>query len=149
MNRNTLMARLKVEEGDELVAYLDTMGILTVGVGHNCVAKPVDGVNAPGDTITPEQRDQLLSDDIDEAAAQLDAHLPWWTNLDDGRQNVMVDLCFNMGIHTLCQFKNTLKAIQSGSYVLAASGMKNSQWHSQVKGRAVFLENAMITGVYA
>ena len=149
MNRDTLMVRLKIEEGDKLVAYFDTMGILTVGDGHNCVAKPVEGVNAPGDTITPEQRDQLLSDDIDEAAAELTAQLPWWTDLDDARQNVMVDLCFNMGIHTLCTFKNTLKAIQAGAYVLAVSGMKNSQWASQVKGRAVFLENAMLTGVYA
>jgi lysozyme len=149
MNRDTLMARLKIEEGDRLTAYLDTMGILTVGVGHNCVAKPVEGVEKPGDTITPEQRDQLLSDDIDEAAAELTEHLPWWTDLDDARQNVLLDMAFNCGIHTLLQFKNTLAAVKAGSYMLAASGMKNSQWASQVKGRAVFLENAMVTGVYA
>ena len=77
MNLETLGKRLTIEEGDELVAYLDSRGILTVGRGHNCIARPVDGVNQAGDTITQEQDDALFADDVKDACVQLDNHLPW------------------------------------------------------------------------
>lgn len=148
MDRDSLARRLAIEEGDRLVAYLDSLGILTVGRGHNCRAKPVAGVNQPGDTITREQDDQLFEEDVDEACAELDQHLPWWRELDDARQNVMLDLCFNMGINTLVTFTHTLAHIQAGEYDEAADGMAASKWAKQVKSRAVFLEEAMRTGVY-
>jgi len=154
VNRATLKSRLKIEEGDRLVAYFDSVGILTVGDGHNCKAKPVPGVEKPGDCITPGVRDQLLDDDIDDAAAELDAHLPWWRSLDDDRQNIMLDLCFNMGIGTLMGFQHTLAHIKAGLqdphfFGVAADDLTHSLWHQQVGTRAVFLEGAMRTGVYA
>lgn len=149
MNLETLGKRLGIEEGDRLVAYLDSRSILTVGRGHNCIARPVDGVTQAGDTITPEQDDALFAADVADACAQLDTHLPWWRNLDDDRQNVMLDLCFNMGIGTLITFHNTLGMVKSGDYDGAANGMAHSLWASQVKSRATFLEDAMRTGVYA
>jgi len=148
VNLETLGKRLAIEEGDRLVAYLDTKGILTVGRGHNCIARPVDGVNQPGDTITPEQDDALFADDVKDACVQLDNHLPWWSALDDDRQNVMLDMCFNMGIATLLTFNHTLAHIEAGEYDEAADGMAQSRWAKQVGNRAVFLENAMRTGEY-
>lgn len=149
MNLQTLGDRLAIEEGDRLVAYLDTRGILTVGRGHNCIARPVEGVTKAGDRITQNQDDILFSEDVDDACDQLDAALPWWRDLDDDRQNVILDLCFNMGIHTLLTFHNTLQDIKNGNWQQAADGMAHSVWASQVGSRAVFLENAMRTGKYA
>jgi len=149
VNRETLKKRLAISEGDRLVAYRCSAGKLTVGIGHNCDAKPVPGVEKVGDSISPEVRDRLFEEDIDDACAQLDARLPWWTDLDDDRQNVMVDLCFNMGIKTLLTFVNTLGAIKRGDYEGAARGLEGSLWHKQVKSRAPLLEAAMRTGVYA
>lgn len=149
MNLETLERRLAIEEGDKLVAYLDTKGILTVGRGHNCRAKPVIGIVKPGDTITQEQDDALFEDDVAEACAELDKHLPWWRNLDSDRQNVMIDLAFNMGINTLRTFHNTLSYVKNGMWEQAAEGMKHSLWHEQVGARAVWLENAMRKGQYA
>ena len=149
MNLETLGKRLGIEEGDRLVAYLDSRGILTVGRGHNCIARPVDGVTQAGDTITPEQDDTLFAADVQDACAQLDSHLPWWRDLDDDRQNVILDMAFNMGIGTLLTFNHTLAHIRDGEYDAAADGMAASRWADQVGSRAVFLENAMRTGVYA
>ena len=148
MNLETLGKRLAIEEGDRLVAYLDTKGILTVGRGHNCIARPVGGVTQAGDTITQEQDDALFSADVADACTQLDKALPWWSALDDARQNVMLDLTFNMGIATLRTFNNTLAHIEAGEYDEAAAGMAASRWAREVGNRAVFLENAMRTGVY-
>src|SRR5450759_5689259 len=100
MNLESLGKRLAIEEGDRLAAYLDTKGILTVGRGHNCIARPVEGIVQVGDTITPEQDEMLFKADVADACVQLDKALPWWSALDDARQNVMLDLCFNMGIRT-------------------------------------------------
>lgn len=149
MNKDSLKRRLAREEGERLVAYLDIKGILTVGIGHNCVARPVEGVNQPGDRITEEQEQELFDADVNEAITELNGALPWWTDLDDDRQNVMIDLCFNMGIHTLLQFHDTLAAIEGGDYEAAAEGMRHSKWHAQVGSRAVFLEAAMRSGTYA
>src|ERR1035437_5074965 len=108
MNVDTLGKRLAIDEGDRLVAYLDTKGILTVGKGHNCIARPVAGVTQPGDRITQEQDDELFAADVADTCIQLDKALSWWRTLDDARQNVMLDMCFNMGIHILLTFDNTL-----------------------------------------
>ena len=154
MDMPSLKRRLCIEEGDKLVAYLDTKGILTVGTGHNCVARPVDGVTQPGDRITPEQDQALFEADVQDACDQLDNYLSWWRNLDDARQNVILDMCFNMGIAKLMGFHHTLASVKGGIddpalFSQAADEMKDSAWHDQVGSRAVFLENAMRTGIYA
>lgn len=149
MNLDTLGKRLAMEEGDRLTAYLDTKGILTIGRGHNCIAKPVPGVTKPGDAITREMDDQLFAEDVAEACKMLDANMPWWRGLGSDRQNVMLDLCFNLGIHTLLTFHNTLSYIRNGMWAQAAEGMARSLWAEQVGPRAVFLENAMREGQYA
>lgn len=146
MNCEKLKTELTLEEGERLVAYLDTKGILTVGVGHNCVAKPVEGVTQVGDRITPEKEKALFLADCDDAIAQLDKRLPWWSTLDDVRQNVLLDMCFNMGINTLSSFVNTLHAIETGDYSVAVVGMRSSKWATQVGSRAVRLEKMMLTG---
>lgn len=148
MNLDTLGQRLAIEEGDRLVAYLDSKGILTVGRGHNCIAKPLWNVKQPGDRIPPEQDQTLFQADVQDACVQLDYYIPWWRSLDDARQNVMLDLCFNMGVHSLCMFHDTLDAVKDGRWDDAKAGMQHSAWASQVGSRATFLENAMLTGVY-
>ena len=146
MNLERLEAQLAIDEGKRLAAYLDTVGVLTVGIGHNCVALPVTGVTKPGDTITDETCSKLFRDDIQESIDQLDKHLSWWRNLDDVRQNVLANMTFNMGINTLLQFRNTLKFIESGAYAFAADGMANSLWAKQVGDRSKRLREQMRTG---
>tara|TARA_R110000868_G_scaffold3596_1_gene22679 strand:- start:1098 stop:1547 length:450 start_codon:yes stop_codon:yes gene_type:complete len=146
VNFEKLKEQLSIDEGNLLVAYLDTMGILSVGRGHNCAVKPVPGVLKPGDKITEEISSELFRVDIQESIDQLDRHLPWWRLLDDVRQNVLANMCFNMGINTLKQFRNTLQFIQSGSYGMAADGMMQSLWARQVGDRAKRLSKMMRTG---
>lgn len=149
MNHDTLYARVAIHEGERLAAYLDTKGILTVGIGHNCAVKPVEGVEKVGDKITREQSFALFTEDMDESCRGLDAHLPWWSTLDNDRQNVMAELCFNMGIGTLLTFKNTLSYVKNGMWDLAAEGLMHSKWATDVgPTRSQFLENAMRKGQY-
>lgn len=146
MNLDKLRAELTLEEGARLAAYRDSEGILTVGIGHNCIARPVEGVSAPGDTITQETSDALFTADCDDAIKQLDEALPWWAQLDDVRQNVLLDMAFNIGIRRLQEFHHMLDAAESGDYLEAARQMANSKWAAQVGSRARRLEAMMSTG---
>lgn len=149
MNPETLANRIAIHEGERLDAYLDTKGILTIGIGHNCVAKPVEGVTKVGDRITRAQSRALFAEDMEVACKTLDVGLPWWRTLDSDRQNVIAELCFNMGIGTLLTFHNTLTYVKNGLWEQAADGLKHSKWATDVgPTRAQFLEHAMCKGQY-
>lgn len=138
-----LIEDLKRDEGCRLHAYADSLGIFTIGYGHAHVA--------PGTVWTQAQADAWLRRDIKRAAGLLDANIPWWHELNDARQDVVVNLCFNMGWgdgqHGLSSFYNTLAAIRAGDYERAADGMLASKWASQVHARANRLAEQMRSGV--
>lgn len=145
MNLSLLEAELRRDEGVRYSIYLDTAGIPTVGVGHNCQVAPLPASWAC--PLTDAQINQLLSGDIASTLEKLDRSLPWWRGMDEVRQRVIANMCFNLGIGTLLTFKNTLAAMQRGSYSVAAAGMLNSKWATQVGARATRLARAMETGV--
>ena len=140
-----LNSELRRDEGVKYKPYKDTVGIWTVGVGHNLKAKPIDkkGWTYP---LTDAQVDELLSEDLSEVFAGLDKKLPWWRKLSYVRQRVLANLAFNLGIDGLLKFKNTLAYVQSGDYKNAAQGMLASKWATQVKGRATRLAEMMVKG---
>jgi lysozyme len=145
MNTTLIEAELRRDEGVRYWPYKDTKGIQTTGVGHNLQAKPLPSNWAY--PLTPAQVTQLLEQDIADTFANLDRNLPWWRQLDEVRQRVIANMCFNLGIGKLLGFKNTLAAMQRGSYAVAAAGMKASDWYGQVGDRAVRLCTAMETGL--
>jgi len=145
MNLDLMDAELRRDEGVEYSPYNDTMGIPTVGVGHNLKVSPIpEGWAYP---LTDAQVDQLLNDDLNIVFNVLDYNLGWWRNLDEVRQRVLANMCFNMGIATLLQFHNTLRAMQTGDYLGAAAAMSASAWAGQVGDRATRLISAMSSGV--
>lgn len=136
MNHDTMRAELIRDEGVKLKPYRDTVGKLTIGVGRN-----LDDVG-----ISEAEAANLLDGDIERTARALDKALPWWRNLDDVRQRVVLNMAFNMGINSLRRFKNTLAAIQAGKYEDAATGMLASKWAQQVGQRAQRLASMMRKG---
>lgn len=139
-----LNKELRRDEGVEYEPYIDTVGVRTIGVGHNMVAKPL-----PPDwtfPLTDAQVDQLLAEDLEEVFDGLDRNLPWWRKLSYARQRVLANMAFNLGMRGLLTFKNTLSNIEAGNYAKAAEGMLASKWERQVKGRANRLAAMMVEG---
>lgn len=146
MNTNDplLAKELRRDEGVEYVPYLDTVGVKTVGVGHNMQAKPL-----PADwtfPLTDAQVDQLLAEDLQEVFDGLDRNIPWWRKLSYERQRVLANMAFNLGIKGLMGFKNTLAHVQAERYQSAAEGMLASKWARQVGQRANRLAAMMVMG---
>lgn len=139
MNRDELIEELIRDEGEVLHAYADSLGYLTIGVGHLIDRRK-------GGSISKAASRFILSEDIEEKMSQLDQSLPWWRGLSDNRQRVLLNMCFNLGIKGLLGFKLTLAAIQRGDYEEAAKQMLESKWAIQVGNRAKRLAQIMKEG---
>lgn len=113
---------LKEDEGLRLLPYRDTEGHLTIGYGHNLDAKG----------IALRIAEQLLDKDIEDAEKELDRELPWWRGVDAARQLVLLNLCFNMGVTKLLQFRKTLVAMEKADWTTATHELRLSLWIHQV-----------------
>ena len=133
MDIEALKDQLILHEGLKLEPYECTAGKLTIGVGRN-----IEDIG-----ITEDEARYLLDNDILRVCDELDRNLPWWRDLSDARQRVLVDMVFNLGISRFMQFQNTIAAIESGDYETAASEMLDSRWSNQVGNRAKTLSRMM------
>jgi len=136
MNRDRLKAQLRIDEGTRYKPYKDSVGKMTIGVGRNLDDRG----------ISPDEVEYLLDNDVKYAEQDLDRALPWWRTMTDARQEVLVNMCFNLGILKLLGFKNTLNFMRDGNYTAAAEGMRHSMWYRQVGERAERLAKMMENG---
>ena len=132
----TLKAELILDEGLRTQVYTDTVGKLTIGIGHNLTDKG----------LSSEIIDRVYEEDIEEVITGLSVALPWFRALDGVRKRVLVNMAFNLGVRGLLTFRNTLRAIEGGEYQVAAIGMRESLWYEQVGKRAERLAKMMETG---
>lgn len=136
MDIAALKRQLRRHEGIRLKPYRDTVGKLTIGIGRNLDDKGISEAEASF----------LLDSDIASVLESLDNAFPWWKKLDDVRQRVLADMCFNMGIGGLLGFTNMLSAVRAENYRAAAAEMLSSRWAIQVGNRAKRLSQMMETG---
>jgi lysozyme len=137
--RDRMVDLLSLHEGRVAHAYKDSLGYLTIGVGH--LIDQRKGGRLPEYII-----DALLEHDIREHSAPLYEALPWISSLDEVRQAVILDMGFNLGVGGLLKWKNTLADVEAGNYESAAKRMAASLWARQVKTRATRLVEMMKTG---
>ncbi len=135
MNLLALRQSLIKHEGIRSLPYEDTEENLTIGVGH-LLTKP----------ISQAAISQILSDDIEEAIDELNRAFPRWMAHNDVRQNVLLELMFNLGCQRLGGFKLMWAALEKKDYIEAAKQMLDSRWSRQTKGRAKTLAKMMETG---
>jgi lysozyme len=86
--------------------------------------------------ITEQEAMALLDNDIYECTEQLKSKIVWWNTTPEELKEVLVNMCFNMGIRKLLTFRTTLWHMSIGMYTLAAQDMMRSKWAKQVKDRA-------------
>ena len=126
---------LKKHEGYRRFPYLCTAGKLTIGFGKN--------IQEVG--LTEEEAAYLLEKDVLGAVGRLRTE-PYWLDLNEVRQAVLINMVFNLGWSRFNGFKQMLARVQSADYAGAAAEMMASRWADQVKGRAVELAEMMKSG---
>lgn len=134
MNYELLKADLRRDEEVRYRRYIDTVGKQTIGVGHNIDADPHYPYTIADEPLTDAQVNALLDRDIAIAVMVLDENVNWWRAMEEPRQRVLANMCFNMGWGKLKEFVNTLQAMHFADYKAAAAGMRASRWYAQVGG---------------
>ncbi len=136
MNLKRLKEVLMRHEGLSLKPYKCTSGKLTIGYGRN-----IEDVG-----ITQEEASFLLANDIKKVIEQVSTKFKWFKDLSPTRQEVVINMVFNLGLQGFSSFKNTIHFLSSGQYEQAAIEMLESKWASQVGKRAKELSKMMLEG---
>lgn len=102
---------VKASEGCRLTAYTDSVGVLTIGYGHT-------GGVRPGQTITQEQADAFLVQDLATAAAAVSRHVV--VPLNQNQFDALTSFVFNLGEGAL-ERSTLLKLLNQRNYQAAAA----------------------------
>jgi len=138
-------------EGLRLRAYNDTVGVRTVGYGHNLnnadspellrsLGLDPASVRAGKQTLTQEQADAIFEHDHAKAAVGakrvIANHGGRFDTLPSWVQNIVTDMTFNLGEGGLNAFKQSIPALIRGDYNAAADSLSKSKWARQTGRRA-------------
>ena len=142
MNKmDRLIEQLKRHEGVETHAYKCSSGKLTIGVGRNI--DPEGGIG-----LTMDEIEYLLSNDILRCIKELSTEYPWFGDLDEVRQEAIINIFLNLGATRFRLFKRALAAMEEGNYETASTEFLDSLWAKQVGGRALELTDIIRSGEY-
>jgi len=144
-----LAADIGRDEGLRLQAYPDPdTGAAPWTIGYGYTGADV----RPGLVWTKAQADAALTQQIDQVQGQLDHLLPWWREVNDARQDVLVNMAYNLGVRGLLGFHTFLAAAQRRRNAAAAEDLlitdgRPTRWVRQVHGRATRLARQWRDGV--
>jgi lysozyme len=122
---NKLISMLKRHEGRRLKPYLCTADKLTIGYGRNL----------DDNGISEDEALYLLQNDIDACYSELNV-FNWFQELDQVRQQALVDMRFNLGLPRFLSFKKMIARLIAKEYSQAAEEIINSLYAKQVGDRA-------------
>lgn len=131
-----LIEQLALDEGLRLKPYKCTTGKLTIGYGRNLDDR---GISA-------DEAKHLLQNDIIHSLINVRGSIDTFDKLNEVRQNVLINMCFNLGLLRFCGFKKMLKAVAEEDFKRVSEEMLDSKWASQVGKRAERLANEMRRG---
>lgn len=123
------------------IPYQDDKGYWTLGIGHLIDSRKGGG-------ISDEVAQFMLECDIRDKRADARS-LPWFSGLNQPRQDVIVMMIFNLGLEGVKGFRGMIRCIQSGDWSGAKQEMLDSKWHNNdVHERAERLADIMESGEY-
>ena len=132
----TLEEQLIRHEGYRQFPYKCSAGVLTVAIGRNLKDRG----------ISEDEAKYMLHNDITICKQELNLLYPIVNRLNEARHNVLINMCFNIGIVRLGKFKRMWAALEVGNYNEAARQMMDSRWATQVGKRADELAGIMEKG---
>lgn len=133
MNQTKFLSLVAKHEGLRLEMYHDTVGVPTIGYGHNMLQP-----------ISEQAAMCILEDDVEIVFQELDERMDWWTDLPEQAQMVVASMVFNMGWPRFSRFKKFISALEDRSWDKAAYEMEDSLWFQQVGNRGRELRAMML-----
>jgi len=130
-------------EGYVAEIYLDSENLPTFGIGHLVTEDDMEYSWPVGTPVTDERILDVFHKDCDIAYKDACALVLNFAGQAPDAQRVLVNMAFNLGRNRLSKFKNMLKAVNEGKYLVAANEMIDSKWYSQVGRRSKELVDIM------
>lgn len=158
MNLTRLVESTTLHEGDVSGLYICPSGKLSIARGRNLEANPFTAREwrwlydnkCIALHINQRGREYLQANDIDTAIAELRAKLDCFDRLNDARQNVLIEMTFQMGADGVLGFTEMIKAIRAQDWDLAAHEGLDSKWaRLDSPERARELMDVMKLGAFA
>lgn len=127
---------IKEDEGYRTKIYRDTLGNLTVGIGHLILPGDPEHGKAAGFEISRERVLELFNQDIGIAIRAAESVVHDFDSLPVEARAVLINMAFQLGHAGLSRFELMLEAIQDGDWHAAADEALDSRWAVQTPQRA-------------
>lgn len=133
---------LRFEEGCRLTPYKCTAGVWSIGYGYT------HGITADSPAITKEQALDQLKKEVDKCIDDVAKALPWSSELDAPRRDVLVAMRYQMGLNGLLGFHNFLRNMRDGDWLGASQSLQDSKFYQQTTARAQRIIFIVLHGAY-
>ena len=130
-------------EGYVAEIYLCSEGYPTFGIGHMVNESDMEFTWPVGTPVTDERILDVFHQDCDIAYSDACTLVLNFAGQAVDAQRVLVNMAFNLGRNRLSKFKNMLRYVNEGNYLMAANEMIDSKWYSQVGRRSKELVDIM------
>jgi len=135
----SLKENIKENEGFRSYIYQDTRGYPTVGYGFKVSSLSKDELFLNGGKVEPMSKavaDQILEMKLIKLISSVCEAFPWLEDKPKNVQDVVIEMCYQMGVPGVKKFVTTLNFIKSGEYEAAYKNGLNSLWAKQTPNRA-------------
>lgn len=150
MNKEVLKAQIKRHEGEVLEVYADSLGYLTLGVGHLIKEGDAEHGQPAGTPVSQEVVDAYYETDFDKHVEET-IHVfeskggSDFYDLPEEIQHVLVNMTFNLGGTRFAKFNNMWSAVVEGDWKRMAVEMEDSRWFKQVGRRSIELQESVLS----
>ena len=121
-----LIDDIKKHEGIRARVYQCTEGYDTIG--YSFAIKDLE--------LTEHIADQILMKKLSELNLKIIDRFKWYFTSPQKVQDVVVNMCYQMGISGFSKFKKTIYYLETEQYEEAADEMLDSLWHKQTPNRS-------------
>ena len=126
-----LLERIKKHEGFRSRVYKCTEGFDTIGYGFAIKDLEID----------EDIAEMILMRKLDNLMTRIGKTFVWWRSADSTVKDVVVEMCYQLGVSGFSKFKKTIDHLENKRYGKASAEMLDSKWARQTPNRALELSN--------
>ena len=127
----SLLDRIKHHEGFRAKVYQCTEGYDTIGYGFAIKDLELD----------EDISEMILMQKLDNLMTRIGKTFVWWRSADSTVKDVVVEMCYQLGVSGFSKFKKTIDHLENKRYGKASAEMLDSKWARQTPNRALELSN--------
>ena len=128
-----LLNDIKKHEGFRSEVYKDTLGIDTIGYGF-----------AIKDLVMDQDiAEKIFNSKVENLIKRIKQKFPWYSDIPEEAQDVVANMCYQLGVGGFSKFKKTIKYISEKKWDDASIEMLDSLWARQTPNRAIELSNTI------